>query len=173
MTSRPFLAAIVSSTVLLALAGCGKSLSQSAAEMAIKAASSGKVDITSSGNGDNSQVTIKTDQGVATVTSGGSLGMPKDFPSDVHLPSSAYTVTNVMQMGPSTVITLHSSAAAAALFAEYDSAMKASGWKEVMAVQSSQSTSALSFQKDDRVVSISMESSPGGTDVTLQHAVQK
>ena len=176
MTSRPlFLAAIVSSTVLVALTGCGKSVSQSAAEMAIKAASSGKVDITSSENGDKSQVTIKTDQGVATVSSGGNLGMPKDFPTDVHLPSTAYTVSNVMQMGPSTVITLHSAAPAATLFAEYDSAMKAAGWKEVMAVQSAQSASALSFQKDERVVSLSLEASSdkGGTDITLQHVAQK
>ena len=177
MTSRSlFLAAIVSSTVLAALTGCGKSASQSTAEMAVKAATGGKVDITSSGSGDKSQVTIKSDQGVATVTSGGNLGLPKDFPSDVHLPSAAYTVSNVVQMGPSTVITLHSAVPAATLFAEYDSAMKAAGWKEVMAVQSAQSTSAMSFQKDDRVVSVSLDASTdqgGGTNITLQHVAQK
>jgi hypothetical protein len=176
MTSRSlFLAAIVSSTVLAALTGCGKSASQGAAELAIKAASGGKVDITSSGSGDKAQVTIKSDQGTATVISSGG-GIPKDFPSDVHLPSAAYTVNNMVQMGPSTVVTLHSAAPVATLFAEYDGAMKSAGWKEVMAVQSAQSASALSFQKDDRVVSVSLETSTdqgGGTNITLQHVAQK
>jgi len=176
MTSRSlFLAAIVSSTVLAALTGCGKSASQDAAELAIKAASGGKVDITSSGSGDRSKITVKSDQGTATVVSSGG-GIPKDFPSDVHLPAAAYTVNNMVQMGPSTVVTLHSAASVATLFAEYDSAMKAAGWKEVMALQSAQSTSAMSFQKDDRVVSVSLETSTdpsGGTNITLQHVAQK
>jgi len=170
MNSRPlFLAAIVSSTVLVALTGCGKSVSQSAAEMAVKAASGGKVDITSSGSGDQAQVTIKTDQGVATVSSGG-LGMPKDFPSDVHLPAS-YTIKNVMQMGPTIVLTMHSPATVQALFAEYDGSMKSGGWTEAMAMQTSQSQSVLTFQKGERNVTVSIVASTdsaGGSDVSLQ-----
>lgn len=165
---------VIAAALSLALAGCGKSASDSAAEMAVKAATGGKVEVTK--NGDKSQVTIKTDQGVATVNSGGNLAMPKDFPSDVHLPVAAYTVSNVMQMGPTTVVTLHAVSPAATLFGEYDSMMKANGWKEAMAVQSSQSASVLTFQKDDRVVSVSLEASSdqgGGTDITLQHVAQK
>jgi DNA-binding protein YbaB len=171
MTSRPlFLAAIVSSTVLAALSGCGKSASQSAAEMAIKAASGGKVDITSSGNGDKSQVTIKTDQGVATVNTGGNVALPKDFPSDVHLPAG-YTIKNAMQMGPTIVLTMHAPAAMQALYSEYDSSMKSGGWTEAMAMQSSQSESVLTFQKGQRNVTVSIlgaTDSGGGSDVSLQ-----
>lgn len=169
MTSRSlFLAAIVSSTVLAALTGCGKSASQGAAEMAIKAASDGKVDVTT--NGDKSQVTVKTDQGVATVTSGGNLALPKDFPSDVHLPAS-YAIRSAMTAGPAMVLDMHTPAAMQAVYSEYDSAMKAGGWTEAMAMQNSDKESVLTFQKDKRSVIVSVVASTeagGGTDVHVQ-----
>jgi len=171
MTSRPlFLAAIVSSTVLAALAGCGKSASQGAAEMAIKAASGGKVDITSSSSGDKSQMTVKTDQGVATVSTGGNLGLPKEFPSDVHLPAS-YTIKNAITVGPTVVLDMHAPAAMQAVYSEYDNTMKAGGWTEAMAMQSSDKESVLTFQKDKRSVIVTVVASTdvgGGTDVHVQ-----
>jgi hypothetical protein len=167
----PSLALVIAATLAIGLAGCGKSPSQSAAETAVAAATGGKVHVDQSG--DKSQVTISTDEGTATVNSGTNLAMPKDFPSDVHLPSGKYSVTSVMQMGPATVVSLHTAVPVATEFGEYDTAMKAGGWKEVMAVQSSNSASALSFQKDQRVVSVSVESESDGTNITLQHVVQK
>ena len=174
MTSRPlFLAAIVSSTVLAALTGCGKSASQSAAEMAIKAASGGKVNVTT--NGDKSQVTVRTDQGVATVSSGGNLGLPKDFPTDVHMPAS-YTIKSAITAGPAVVLDMHTPVAMQAVYSEYDSAMKAGGWTEAMAMQNSDKESVLTFQKDKRSVIVSIVASTdsgGGTDVHLQSTSDK
>ena len=158
----------------LVLAGCGKPASDSAAELAIKTVSGGKVDVTTSG--DKSQVTIKTDQGEAHISAGGNLALPKDFPSDLHLPLFAYTISNVVQMGPATVVTMHSAAPVATLFAEYDSTMKAAGWTEATAVQSTDAASVLTFQKDNRVASVTLEKSSdqgGGTDISLQHSAQK
>jgi hypothetical protein len=81
-----------------------------------------------------------------------------------------------VQMGPATVVTLHSTAPVATLFAEYDSTMKAAGWTEAMAVQSTDAASVLTFQKDNRVASVTLEKSSdqgGGTDISLQHSAQK
>jgi hypothetical protein len=177
MSTHPrfFLAAVTASAFAasLMLSGCGKSASEGAAELAIKAASGGKVDISKSGN----QMTVKTDQGVVKASSGGNLAVPNDFPTDVHLPSAAYTVTNVVQMGQTMIVILHSTMPMNALYAEYDTKMKSAGWKEAMAMQSSQSGSILSFQKDNRVVTVTLAvksgSSDSGTDVSLQHVVQK
>jgi len=177
MTSRPHILtpAIAASVIAasLALSGCGKSMSDRAAELAVQAATGNKVDISKSG----SQVTIKTAQGEEKISSGGNLSVPKDFPTDVHLPSAAYTVTNVMTIGPTVLLVLHSTTPLNKLYAEYDTTMKSAGWKEAMAIQSSDSGAMLSFQKDNRVVSVSLAvkqgSSDGGTDVTLQHVVQK
>ncbi len=177
MTSRPrfFIAAIAAGAFAasLALSGCGKSASENAAELAVRAASGGKVDI----RGDKSQMTIQTDQGVMKASSGGNLTVPADFPTDVHLPSAAYTISNVVQMGPTVIITLHSSSSLTMLYAEYDTRMKSAGWKEAMAVQSSQSESMLNFQKDNRIVTVTLAaksgSSDGGTEVSLQHMVEK
>jgi hypothetical protein len=177
MTSRPrlFIAAIAASAFAasLVLAGCGKSMSNRAAELAVQAASGGKVQISKSGQ----QTTIKTDQGIVTASSGSHVALPTDFPTDVHLPSAAYTISNVVQMGPTVIITLHTSSSLNTLYAEYDTTMKSAGWKEAMAVQSSQSESMLNFQKDNRVVTVTLAaktgSSDGGTDVSVQHMVEK
>jgi hypothetical protein len=173
MNSRPLLFVALTSAAVLGLAGCGKSVSDRAAEAMVSAATGGKVQVSKSGD----QVTYKTPQGEAKISTGGDLSIPPGFPSDVHLPTGSYKVTNVIQLGPSTVVTLHSSQQAAALFAEYDTSMKSAGWTEAMAMQSAQSASMLSFQKDKRVVTVTMEAKPGssdgGTDITLQHAVQQ
>jgi hypothetical protein len=156
---RPTLA--IAAALTLALAGCGKS------------ATDGKVDVTTSD--DKSQVTIKTDQGEAKISNGSDLAMPKDFPSDVHLPSSRYTVSDVVQIGPSTIVKLQTQAPLKDVSAEYDTAMKAAGWTEAMAMQSSQSEAIFSFQKKDRSVTVSLSaaSDQGGTEVTVQHTAQK
>jgi hypothetical protein len=177
MTSRPRILttaiAAIAFAAALALAGRGKSMSDRAAELAVQAATVNKVDINKSG----SQVTIKTAQGEEKISSGGNLSVPKEFPTDVHLPSTAYTVTNVMTFGPTMMLVLHSTAPMNTLFAEYDTSMKSAGWKEAMAIQSSNSGSVLSFQKDNRVVTVTLAvksgSGDGGTDISLQHVVQK
>ena len=173
MTSRHyFLARIVSSTVLIALTGCGKSGSQSAADLVVAAATGGKVQVSQSGR----ETTVKTDQGVEKISTGGNVAIPSDFPKDVHLPSSAYKVNSVVQMGQAMVVVLHTQTAMSALFAEYHGSMTSAGWKEAMAMQSSDSGSLLSFQNGNRVLTVTLAKqagSDGGTDVSLQYVVQK
>jgi hypothetical protein len=157
-------AAIIAS---LALAACGRHASDTATETVVAAASGGKVDVKK--NGDQAQVTIKTDQGELKANTGGDVALPKDFPSDVHLPGK-YTIKSAMQMGPTFVLTMHSPDAVQALFADYDHSMKAGGWNEAMAMQTSDKESTLTFQKDKRsvVVVITAASDGAGTEVNVQ-----
>ncbi|HEY2344891.1 MAG TPA: hypothetical protein VGH80_03290 [Xanthomonadaceae bacterium] len=172
-TRSLFLASIVSSTVLAALSGCGKSTSQSAAEAMVSAATGGKVQVSQSG--DQQQMTIKDDKGnVMKVNSGNGVALPKDFPSDVHLPGS-YTIKSAVQIGPTTALNMHTSDTMQSLYAEYDTSMKSGGWTEAMAMQSSDKESVLTFQKDKRsvVVSIVASSDGGGADVSLQSTAEQ
>lgn len=157
----------IAASLTLVLASCGKSPSQSAAEMAVAAATGGKVQISKSG--DQSQVSIKTEQGEMKVNSGDNVPLPKDFPSDIHLPGT-YTVKSAVQMGPSMILEMHTPATVQAVYSDYDSSMKSGGWKEAMAMQTSANESMLSFQKDNRtvVVSITAASNVDGSDVHLQ-----
>jgi len=165
MISRhPFLAALVSSTVLLALTGCGKS----ASDEAVSVATGGKVQVSHSG--DASQVTVKDDKGnEVKMNSGDNVPLPKDFPSDVHLPAG-YKVRNAVSAPQAVMLDLHTPATAQAVFSEYDSAMKAAGWTEAMAIQSPDSGSSLTFTKQKRNVVVVIRSGEGGTDVHVQSA---
>lgn len=159
---------LVFAITALALVGCGKSASQSAAESAVTVATGGKVQVSQSG--DQQQVTVKDGKGgEAKISVGGNVALPKDFPSDVHLPAS-YTIRSAVTMPQGVVIDLHAPAAMQALYSEYDGTMKSAGWTEAMAMQSSQSESVLTFQKDKRsvVVTIVATSDGGGSDVHVQ-----
>ncbi len=162
-TRSLFLVALVSSTMLAALAGCGKS----ASDAVVGVATGGKVQVSQSG--DQQQVTVKTDQGELHATTGGNVPLPKEFPGDVHLPAS-YTIKNAVTAGPAVVLDMHAPAALQAVYDDYRSAMKTGGWTEAMAMQSSQSEASLSFTKDKRsvVVAIIAASEGGGVDVHLQ-----
>ncbi len=170
MNTRPLLfASIVSSTLLLALAGCGKSPSQSAAEAAVAAATGGKVQVNQSG--DKTQMTVKDDKGNEMhLNTGGNVPLPKDFPSDIHLPND-YTIKTTMTVPNGLVLELHAPATLQVLYADYDTKMKAAGWTEAMAMQSSDKESMLTFTKGKRNVVVSLTvPDDGGTDVHLQAA---
>jgi hypothetical protein len=156
----------------LALTGCGRHASDTATETVVAAATGGKVDVKK--NGDQSQVTIQTDKGEFKANTGGDVALPKDFPSDVHLPGK-YTIKSAMQMGPTFVLNMHSPDAVQALFADYDKSMKAGGWNEAMAMQTSDKESTLTFQKDKRsvVVVITAASDGGGTEVNVQTTAEQ
>lgn len=167
-TRALFLASIVSSTVLVALAGCGKSASQSTAEAVVSAATGGKAQVSQSG--DQSQVTFKDDKGnQVQANTGGNVALPKDFPTDVHLPSS-YVIRTAATVPNNVVLELHTSAAMQAVYADYDTSMKSGGWTEAMAMQSSDKESVLTFQKGQRSVVVTMVAAAdgNGTDVHVQ-----
>ena len=153
----------------LALSGCGKSPSQSAAEAAVAAATGGKMQVNK--NGDQSQVTIKDDKGnQVQMNTGGNVALPKDFPTDVHLPAT-YTIKTAMSMSGGSILELHTPTALQAVYAEYDTSMKSGGWTEAMAMQSATDGATLQFTKDKRTAVVVITAhSEGGSDVHLQIA---
>lgn len=168
-TRNLFLVSIVSSAVLAALAGCGKSPSQSAAEAMVSAATGGKVNVSQSG--DNTTMTVKDDNGNEIhMNAGGNVALPKDFPSDVHLPAS-YTIKTAINAPGGIVLEMHTPAAMQAVYSDYDASMKSGGWTEAMAMQTSDKESMLNFTKGERNVVVSIVAAgEGGTDVHLQAA---
>lgn len=166
-TRTLFLVSIVSSALLAALAGCSKSPSEHAAEALVSTATGGKVAVSQSG--DHTSMTVKDDKGNEVhMNTGGNVTLPKDFPSDVHLPAS-YSITTAINATGGTVLEMHTPAAMQAVYSDYDSAMKAGGWTEAMAMQTSDKESMLNFTKGERNVVVSIAAaSEGGTDVHLQ-----
>jgi hypothetical protein len=107
-----------------------------------------------------------------TTDSGPAHEIPNDFPLDVHLPAVAYTIGHVVRSSAFMELSLHTSQARNELYAEYEAAMKSSGWREVMSAQASPSQWVLSFNKGDRQVNVSLldraDSDDHGTDVGLR-----
>jgi hypothetical protein len=181
--SRTLFTAVASSIVAMSLTftGCDMSASKNSTNLATSPADANKIDISKSGG--NSQTTIKTDDGTTQVNTGTNLALPKNFPSDLHLPSTAYTISNVVKMDPpdtikkdpTFVLTLHASAPISSLSAEYATAMKSAGWSETMTTQSAQSQSLMTFQKFNRVVTVTLvavQGQDGGTNVSVQQIVK-
>ena len=104
--------------------------------------------------------------------SGPARTVPTDFPLDVHLPSVAYTIGHVVRASAFMEISLHTSQARNALYAEYETAMKSAGWREAIAAQTATDQWVLSFSKGDRLVTVSLldrpDSDDHGTDVGLR-----
>ncbi len=108
----------------------------------------------------------------ARVTAGPVREVPADFPTDVHLPAVAYVIRSVARSPGGIALSLHSSQPRERLLAEYVAAMKAGGWQEVAALQASPTSSALSYRKDQRALTIVLTPRTGGsdegTDIDLQ-----
>lgn len=161
------LTVVVMLAAALALAtACSKSPQERLAEAAIERASGEDVDI----ERDGEQVSIKSGEGEMKMSAGESLPLPADFPRDVYLPAS-YKVNSVMDMGRIKAINLSTSAKVSDLFAEAGPAMQAQGWTQKMAMQHAAGNAMLSFEKDQRSVSLSFiesRSGDGNTVVSLQ-----
>lgn len=157
--------------LMLLLAACGKSPQEAATETAIKAAT-GK-DAKVENNGDQSTVTMQTDQGQMKIQTGAGLSLPGDFPKDVYLPAD-YQIQNVVQMGPVNTVVLAVNGESQALVAEITGKMEAQGWKTAMSMQSGDHGSLLTFTQDKRSAVYTVAPSPDGKlTVQVQHTEEK
>ena len=64
-------------------------------EKVIEKGTGGKVDIES----DEGSVNIKTEDGTLTASSKGDIELPKDFPSDIYIPSGAKDIVFCFESG--------------------------------------------------------------------------
>ena len=160
----PLIAALA---LALVLSACGKAEEKAAetlAEKALEANSGQDVDVDI--NEDGQTVTIQTEDGTLTQSSGDNVELPADFPSDVALPDD-YKVMSVMTMGPVTSVVLEVPESPSDLFTAFKSGQADQGWKETMAMQGGEG-SMLGFEKDDRSLLVNLSrSEDGGTMVSL------
>ncbi len=155
---------VVSLLAALPMLGACDKIAQKATEAAIEHATGAKVDK------DGNAVTIKTDKGemkVSTAEEGGSIALPADFPSDVFLPSER-KVGSVLNVGNALMVNLTTSDSMNAVFAATQKAMADGGWKQEMAMQSTDGSS-LAYTKDKRQVNYHISTEEGtGTTLMVQ-----
>ncbi len=164
--SRPLLAALALA-LTLALGACGKAQDKAAealAEKALEASTGQKVDIDVGENGQT--MTVQTEQGTLTHSSGENVPMPADFPADVVLPDD-YAVMSVMTMGPASSVVMRSRDSIAGLYAHFQQGQAGEGWKETLSMQGADG-SMLGFEKDGRSLLVNLgHDDEGGTTISL------
>ncbi|MDY0020864.1 hypothetical protein [Arenimonas caeni] len=105
-------------------------------------------------------VTIETEEGLYTATSGEDLPLPAQFPGDVVLPVDARVLTS-MTLGPAVSVSLRSPRSLGLVFDEFRAAQLAAGWREDVALEQAP-VQALGFHKDGRRLEANFVAEPGG-----------
>jgi len=157
----------VLAAALLALAACGKSPGERAAEAAIEQATGGKADV----DAKTGKVEIKGDDGSKMTISGGAdAKLPATFPKDMYLPAD-YKVLSVMEMPNAMVVQLDAKGELAALADAAGKKMASEGWKQSLSMQQSSEQRVTMYEKDKRSATVSLnDDEEPGVKVSLQLA---
>jgi hypothetical protein len=134
----------------LLLAACGKSPD----EVAVAAATGGKVDK------DGDKMTIQTDQGVVTYNAEQGQALPANFPKDVFLPKD-YSVRSSMDLNGALMVDIVAPGKQADAFAATGAAMPGMGWKQSASMQQG-GTSILVFENEAQMVQYSFVDEEAG-----------
>jgi len=150
MNKKLLILTIILALGVLGLAGCGKSLSDRITESLIEKSTGGQADVnTNDGN-------IKINVEGTSIETGNNVSLPKDFPSDVYLPSN--NLLSAMTSEKSYTISLEVKETPAEIFAIYKQKVANSGWKIVTSGDFG-GMQTISAEKDNRILSIIV--SPG------------
>ena len=147
--------------VLLALGACAETAGEIAAGAAPVAAGPRDVVISE----DGSTVSYRTPAGEVRVGAGAAL--PQDFPGDVYLPAR-YAVASTLAMDDDLFVDLDVDQDVPLLYATARKAMAGHGWTETLAALQDNRNGLLTFEKDDRLVVLSLSRESGGTRMGLQ-----
>ncbi len=135
---------------VVALSGCA-SIAEKATEAAVEKTTGVSVDK----DGDN--VTIKTDEGEATVS--GDAKLPDGFPTDVPIYENAKITTamsNKSDTGMGYIVAFTSQDDAAEIFAWYKQAFADKGWEIKSTMEVGDSVGGLSAEKGDLAATLSI-----------------
>lgn|GEM_PF-4767353 len=105
-------------------------------------------------------VTLETEDGLYTATSGDDLALPPNFPEDVVLPADV-RVLAYSTFGDAVSVSLHSPRSPDLVFEEFRAAQRTSGWIEAEAMVKAP-VLALGLQKGLRGVEATFAGEPGG-----------
>ena len=111
-------------------------------------------------------LTLETEGGLYSATSGDDLPLPDDFPGDVPLPPDA-RITSATHHGGTISLGAHSPRSLALVFEEFRRAQRAAGWSEAT-VQTDATVRVAGFDKDGRHLEANfVEEAGGGTTLAL------
>jgi hypothetical protein len=111
-------------------------------------------------------LTLETEAGLYSSTSGDNLPLPDDFPGDVKLPRDA-SITSATRLGGTISLGAHSPRSLALVFDEFRRAQRAAGWTEA-AVQADATVRVAGFDKAGRHLEANfVEEAGGGTTLAL------
>ena len=149
---------------LVVLAGCGNSAEEAASEAAIRAATGDRATVEHDGD----TTTIRTDDGSMTMSAGGDIALPDDFPDDIYL-TDDHRVLSVMALDGADVISIGAPGTLDSVFDDASAAMQRNGWKQVMAMQRD-SHRMLGFEKGKREARMMLVANEedGGVMLNLQ-----
>ena len=153
---------ITACIAVLALAACGKSPAERAAEAAIEASTGGKADV----DAKTGAVTVQTDKGEMKINSGDGATLPATFPKDVFLPDD-YKVVSSMEVPGALVVQIEAPGAVAAMYDKATKHMVGQGWKQRMAMQNDADNQMVVYEKDKRTASLSLSKNTDTNGVTL------
>lgn len=170
MNAKPLLA-LSALGLALALAGCAQKAEEAAAENAIEAASGGKADVDI--DGDNTKVTVQTAEGTATMSSGGDVALPADFPSDVAMADDRKVVSLFTAEG-ATALSYTTAGALAEVVAAQSDTMKGNGWTQSMSLDADNKSSMRAYSKEGRDVVLAYTADDAGqVTVSVQLSAKK
>jgi hypothetical protein len=148
----------------LALAACGKSPGERAAETAIEQATGNKATVDADGN----SVAIQTEQGEMKMTAGDAAKLPATYPKDVYQPEGA-KVESVMEMPDTMVVQFDAPGEIASLADASGRKMAAEGWKQQLSMQQAADQQVTMYEKDKRSATISLiDDEAKGVKVNVQ-----
>jgi hypothetical protein len=149
---------------ILALAGCGKSISQRASEKAaekiIEKQSGGKANV----DIDGKNLNIETEQG--KMQAGENVELPADFPADVYVIDGTIKVAISGQVNEGQSVSIETDKNVGEVSNTYLEKLASDGWKITGTMNFGESTSIIA-EKDNRTVSVSIARSDNKTTVTV------
>lgn len=153
----------------LALASCGKSPGERAAEAAIEQATGQKAQV----DADKGEIVMKTEQGEVRMAGGDQATLPKSFPKDVYLPAK-YKVESVMESPEVTIVQLDAQGELGPLFDEAGRKMANEGWKQRLSMQQSDDQRVAMYEKANRTATLSLvDDEAAGVKVNVQVQASK
>src|SRR5690606_5373086 len=135
---------VVSASLLVCLAACGKSPEERAAGAALSAMTGADVSVEEGGD----KVTFGEGDKAMTISSGGSARLPAGFPGDVYLPDD-YEIDSVVDSSGFPMVSVRLDGKLSAASDAARKHMTEAGWKQSMAATDDDTNHLLAYENDE------------------------
>lgn len=135
---------------------------ESTLEKAIEKTTNGAADV----DLDEGTVTINTNEGSFTATSGGNVELPDDFPSDIYIPDGTITSVTSNTGADSFSVSLESNDSVSQLKQEFETELNNDGWTITLSLVI-QGGASIGAEKGNRSLSVTINEDEDNTFVIL------